>query len=1233
MVIDIIENAITLVALSTLYGFAFGIRKKYDKLFKIIFGIIGGLAAVFSMLTSYQYLPGILLDGRSVVLLITGLFGGGTSALISVFIASLYRISQGGGGLIPGLITIIASALIGLTFRRLYANRPDNMPPFVLYAMGVVAHIIMLSATLLNQPFPTGVTIVSETWLTIIVVYPIATLLIGIIFRNEEIRYYDEIALKEKEEDLRITLNSIGDAVIVTDTEGKIVRFNPVAEQLTGYNIEEAKNKNIEEIFKIYNSITNEKAENPVGKVLATGQIVRIADSTKLISKTGREYQIADSAAPVIDEKGNLKGVVCVFRDVTDEYKMKEALIKSEEKFRKAFQTSPDSVNINRLADGKYVSVNDGFLRIMGYTEEEVIGKTSIELNIWVNPEDRKRMVEGLKKYGVVENLEAPFRAKDGTIKIGLMSAAIIELDGEPHIINLTRDITRLKTQEREIKRYSLLFEKSLNEIYIIDPKTWKFVQVNNAAVKNLGYNRDELLTMTPEDINPEYKLESLKKLSEELENNSDKEAVFETVHKRKDGSVYNVEVHLQRINLEGEEFYAALALDITKRKEFEKALLFAKNHAETALEGLREAEQVASMGSWVIDIPTGNVTLSEGAYKVYGLPSGVSFTMNDFIGLIHPADRTDFLHAWEEWLRYPTQSHYEHRIIVNGNTRWVRQTCNLSRSSFNTIFGTVLDITDLKEAQEAIRRSEESLRLILKSTKDLIFTLDTNLVLTGIYGGELERIGIDFSEVVGKRFDELINDENVELFRTQINQALKGESQIYEASLPINGELNYYQVSLAPLINASGFVDGVVGVARNITEQKRKELLEDVLYEISKIPIVDISVDNYIEKLYQHLKLLMKADNFYVALYDKNSDNYTFLYHKDQYDDYSTEIPYNLKDSLTDYVRRTGKAQLITQETDSVLRNSGEVVKLVGHESLIWMGAPLIDLSSGEIIGVMTVQDYENVNAYTERDLLTLELFASQVGQFIMRVKMLRDLEKAKEQAEVSARLKSEFLAQMSHEIRSPINIIYGSLDLIKEDVKDKASEDLLRLFAGIDSATKRITRTIDLILNYSELQANTYSPNFKTLDLMDDIIESIVAEYRRAAESKGLSLKFNSNLEDAKVKADEYSLTQIFVNLVDNAIKYTMEGAVEIEVTRNAENQLVVKVKDTGIGMSEEFLENIFEPFNQEEIGYTRSFEGNGLGLALVKKYCEINNADISVESKKGVGTTFTVVFKDVV
>ena len=103
---------------------------------------------------------------------------------------------------------------------------------------------------------------------------------------------------------------------------------------------------------------------------------------------------------------------------------------------------SPDSVNINRLSDGMYVSVNEGFTKIFGYTEEEVIGKTSIELNIWADPENRKNLVNKIEEKGRVENFEAILRKKDGSIINGLLSASLIDLDGIPHILNVTRDIT-----------------------------------------------------------------------------------------------------------------------------------------------------------------------------------------------------------------------------------------------------------------------------------------------------------------------------------------------------------------------------------------------------------------------------------------------------------------------------------------------------------------------------------------------------------------------------------------------------------------------------------------------------------------------------------------------------------------------------------------------------------------------------------------------------------------------
>jgi signal transduction histidine kinase len=111
--------------------------------------------------------------------------------------------------------------------------------------------------------------------------------------------------------------------------------------------------------------------------------------------------------------------------------------------------------------------------------------------------------------------------------------------------------------------------------------------------------------------------------------------------------------------------------------------------------------------------------------------------------------------------------------------------------------------------------------------------------------------------------------------------------------------------------------------------------------------------------------------------------------------------------------------------------------------------------------------------------------------------------------------------------------------------------------------------------------------------------------------------------------VKADEYSVNQIFDNLINNAVKYTKEGEVKVKVDSFQNGQVVVDVSDTGIGISEEFLPNLFQPFIQEEQGYTRKYEGNGLGLALVKRYCDMNNAEIQVFSRKGEGTTFRVIF----
>jgi diguanylate cyclase (GGDEF)-like protein/PAS domain S-box-containing protein len=175
------------------------------------------------------------------------------------------------------------------------------------------------------------------------------------------------------------------------------------------------------------------------------------------------------------------------------------ALRLSEEKFRKAFGLTPDAMNINRLADGLFVTINRGFTQITGYEESDVIGKTSFDLNIWVDPNDRTRLAEGLRQQGSVINLEAQFRTKSGDVGYGLMSAAIIQLDNVPHILSITRDITERKNLEIRQKQSEDKFRRLAEDLpafYVTFLPDGTLMFVNDAVAKVVCISREKLAGM-----------------------------------------------------------------------------------------------------------------------------------------------------------------------------------------------------------------------------------------------------------------------------------------------------------------------------------------------------------------------------------------------------------------------------------------------------------------------------------------------------------------------------------------------------------------------------------------------------------------------------------------------------------------------------------------------------------------------------------------------------------------
>jgi len=237
-------------------------------------------------------------------------------------------------------------------------------------------------------------------------------------------------------------------------------------------------------------------------------------------------------------------------------------------------------------------------------------------------------------------------------------------------------------------------------------------------------------------------------------------------------------------------------------------------------------------------------------------------------------------------------------------------------------------------------------------------------------------------------------------------------------------------------------------------------------------------------------------------------------------------------------------------------------------------------------------------------------------------------ELELALDKAKEADRLKSAFLAQMSHEIRTPLNVILPSIPLLAIELSKKDKE-MVAILHAVDNAGKRLHRTIDMILSMSAVQSGNYRAKFEKFNLAEDL-KNLTQEFTTNCMEKGLEIYFNNDSSSSEISADRYTIGQVFQNLIGNAVKYTQRGHIKVSVEDYEDHKIIVRIEDTGIGMSEKYIKNLFTPFSQEDTGQTRKYEGNGLGLALVKEYVTLNKGKISVKSEKNKGSVFSVLFE---
>ncbi len=485
---------------------------------------------------------------------------------------------------------------------------------------------------------------------------------------------------------------------------------------------------------------------------LRAGQVVPTLEE-KIVRLDGAVIDVEVTAAPFRD--GGVNAIHVVVNDITGrkeaENRMKsalEALRSSEEKFRNAFTTSPDSININRMSDGMYVQINRGFIQAMGYAEEEIIGHTSLEFNVWADPEDRRRLVEGLRKDGVVENLEARFRRKNGETVVGLMSASVIIIEGVPHILSITRDISDRKRAETALKESEAKFRnifENIQDVYYETALDGTILEIS-PSIGLLGggqYAREDLLGKSILDFyaHPEERAAFLAKLQKE-----GRLADHEVTLRNRDETLIHCSL-TSRIFFDaaGRPVKVVGSMrDIGERKK-------AEARTEAALAALRENEAIfdqfmknSPVFMFFKDEDIRAIRLSANYEKMLGMPveNALGKTMDDlFPSALSKSMIADDKRILEEGRQVTVDEELNGRyyttikfpIHVEGKPRHLA--------------GFTIDITERKLAELGIKEALEALRVSLREKELLLqevhHRVKNNLqIISSLFSLEAEHTG-----------------------------------------------------------------------------------------------------------------------------------------------------------------------------------------------------------------------------------------------------------------------------------------------------------------------------------------------------------------------------------------------------------------------------------------------------------------------------------------------------------
>ena len=998
-----------------------------------------------------------------------------------------------------------------------------------------------------------------------------------------------EGALHESEERFRVIFEKANDAIHINNDDDEILAVNSRMCELMGYSREE--------LLKMHIADLQAPEIRQHGSVIKNELARHGSDVFEGINlhRDGQRIPVEISVGRIELPSGDM--YISVVRDITERKRAEVALRESEERFTKAFRSIPDALVISRLEDGKIVEVNDSWHNVFGYSREEVIGKSSLALNLFADPAERQRAMALLREQGFVRDFELQIRQKSGALRTAILSIELQETQGEQYLLTVIQDVTERKrmedilVEERNLMR--TLIDNIPDRVFVKDAES-RIVMDNIAHRRMLGATTlEQVKGRTDFDFFPREIAAPFIADEEQIIRSGEAMIDREEFSVDKDGKrslFLTTKVPLRDYQgiVTG---IVGINHDITDLKQAERDIhLMSDTQGEIVrLDNLTDIYHL--VGEKIQElVGDGYVSISMlddkiQAMKIVGLYG--------FGGLYKKLVR--------RFKVDPSRIVYALKDMTDDEVRIFRS------GKLEKVEGGLYTMFTRKVPKSICDLAEKQLKI------SGIYAM--GFIGQGIHYGGLTLLAKSDIAPYKDMIETIMNQAAITIKRIRAEEEIRRQvaelETLYESGLALNQLLSTKEIGQKIIELLEQKMDWHHSIIRLYNPQD--ETLE--LLAFNQPGLNDQKEHLAVEKRFQTLISKPSDGLSGWAVLNSQIVRSGDVSHDPRYLETFPGLHSGLYVPMKSGEKTIGVIS-IESEVPNVFSDADErlVATLANQAAGAFENARLYQTAQQEI---------------TERKRIE-NLLAGERNQLASRVqKRTADLNRVNLDLARAIRVKDDFLASMSHELRTPLTGILGLSEALQLKTYGELNDRQQKILGTIEESGRHLQDLINDILDLSKIEAGKLDLQFASCSLAD-ICKASLQLTKGMAQQKGLNVQYTPAAELVIVRADARRLKQILVNLLGNAIKFTPEnGELGLEVQANkSERKVKLTVWDKGIGIKPEDLHKLFKPFIQLDSGLSRQYSGTGLGLSLVQRLTELHNGGIEVESNIGEGSRFTVI-----